>query len=289
MKNLLTITFLLWAFTSHSQLNKLMKGYTKMMGNSTGEIEFYADKALTQPLEKIEDGSMEFYAKAYIDKPAAKLCDNSTRLVMDMVFDNDRNIYRRGEDTGVKLAKVADNPGYWVMNIDFTNEDDASNLLKEFFSEATEKRIYPLTFEMSCPGKNKVLSEGKLDLDLTSGNGKYFDWVMEGQKDFTLADFVEDFKDDDLKQRVINDLSARHRVSVHQFKWGERVPYKGDDGLFYRRHTAIITYTETDGKCYKAGLSVFDASSNPSAYGFEYENDATFSNTEQIPCDRVNM
>lgn len=289
MKHLFTITLILLAFTSHSQLNKLVEKYAKVTGNAKGAMEFFSDEALTQPLDKIEDGVLTFYVKNNMDKQASRLCEYSERIVLRMTFDDDRNIYSKGVDTGQRLVKIASDPGFYVIKVDFSNEEHGHGILKETLNEATEQRNYSLTFEASCPGRNKVVSEGEINMDLTNGNDKYHSWIMEGREDFSLSNYKDGFKDDALKANVIKDLENRDGVTIHQFKWGERVPYVGDDLLYYRRHTAVVTYTDSDGTCFSAGLGIFDVSSNPSAYGYKYENDATYSNTEQIPCDRVNM
>lgn len=268
-------------------LKKAMSKYADATGNSTGGMEFYADEDLTQPITSVADGEFNFYVKATLNKNAARLCDNYSRAILDLRFDDSRNIYGDEIETGKPLIKTADDPGFLVYKIEMLDQDKG-DLVNEYISDATEKRIYPLGFKVFCPGKNKTVSEGEFKMDLTMGNDKYMEAFLDRYADYSF-DHTDDFKDDALKAVVKNHWKTLKGIEIVNFAWGERVPYRSDDGQYnIRRHSAVVTYVDSDdNKCYKSGLSVFDDAPWPST-DYKFDGGSTsLNNSVQIPCSNI--
>lgn len=268
-------------------LKKAMDKYNDATGGATGDMEFFADESLSQPINSIQDGDFVFYAKANINKNAAKLCSDYSRAVLEMRFDGTRNIYDDVLETGKPLVKSADDPGFISYKIDLLDQEKG-DLVDDYFTDLEEMKVYPLAFKVYCPGKNKTVSEGSFEIDFSMGNDKFVEAFLAEYADYSFT-HKDDFKDDQLKSEVINFYNTMRDVEIINFAWGERVPYTSDDGRYnIRRHSAVVTYVDgEDDKCYKAGMSVYDDAPWPSTdYTFD-ESSTALHNSTQIPCDRI--
>ncbi len=283
IKRLIYLLSILTVFTASAQ-SKLLDKVAAM--NAPEELEFYSDERLSSPISRITDGTMEFWVKAPITKGKASKAQEYTKVELNMSWDGRREVYRDVRDLGEKLTKVAKGKGYEVFKIELSNEDRADLFFN--YVEDSENAVVKLESQFrGGRNRNETLASGVLELDLTSGKEKYIEYLLSKNADYSF-DNTDAFKDDDLKTRVITDFENRWDIKIHQFAWGERVPYTGDDLKFYRRHTAGITYTGSDGTCYKAGVSVFDVSATPEG-PYSYGNDGSQFNPERIPCERAKL
>ena len=279
---------LMGALTAQNKLlQKAMSKYADATGNSTGTMEFFADEDLSEPLDQVSDGDFVFYVKAGLNKNAAKLCDDYSTAALTMRFDNSRDIYDDAVETSKPLANIADDPGFVSYKIDLL-DSEKGDLVDDYFTDLDENRVYPLTFTVYCPGKNKTVSEGEFAIDFSNGNEKFVAAFLSQQSDYSFT-ARDDFKDDQLKNEVIQFYQSIRDVEIVHFAWGERVPYRSDDGqLNIRRYSAAVTYVDgADNKCYKAGMSVYDEAPWPSTnYKFDGSS-AALHNSTQVPCDRI--
>jgi len=284
MVRILTYLLLTLCITTAFAQSKLLEKMAAM--NAADALEFYADENLSTPITSISDGTMEFYVKAPVSKGKANKAQNYTKVEFNMSWDGRREVYEDVRDLGVKLSSVAKGKGYETFKVEFSDEEKA-DLFFDYVEDAKNEVINLESEFRGGRNRNDVLAAGTIQLDLSGGKKKYIEYVLSKNSDYSF-DNTDAFQDDELKARVITDFENRWDIKIHQFAWGERVPYTGDDLRFYRRHTAGMTYTDDKGTCYKAGVSVFDvAATAESAY--VYENDGSQFNPERIPCDRVKM
>lgn len=283
-KLLVTIACLIILVPTQAQ-NKLLE---KMMAaQAPDEISFYSDEALTQEITKIESGAMGFYVKAPISKAKASKCKNYSEVILTLRWNDNRGVYDDFRDVGRKMSAVAKEEGYLKFKVDFADEEKAGLMMDYILN--SEKEEYTLVTRLKA-GQNRsvLMSAGSIAFDLTGGIEAYDNAELEKNANFVF-DASNGFKDDELKAQIIKDAETRWGHTVHQFSWGERVPYRDKDNLlYYRRQTASMTITDTNGDCYLAVFRFYDVTSDPSKYPYKYENDGTCGTVEKIPCGRVN-
>ena len=275
------------AVSQPKMLKAAMSKYAEATGNAAGGMQFFADEAMTQPIESISDGDFVFYVKAELNKSAAKLCDNYSRAVLELRFDDARDIYDDEIETNQPLYKTAEDPGFVTYKVELLDEEKG-DLVDDYFTDIAEKRVYALDLKVFCPGKNQTVSEGKFAIDFSMGNDQYVAAFLSKESDYSF-DEKDSFIDDELKNAVKSFYKTVRDTDIVNFAWGERVPYTSDDGRYnIRRHTAGVTYVDlNDQKCYRAGLSVYDDAPYPSTnYKFDGESAQLFNST-QIPCERI--
>lgn len=284
MKKLILMTVGIICLTQVHGQNKLLE---KMMAaQAPDELEFFADEAMSQPITSISDGTMEFFIKAPVTKAKASKAGNYTEVLLNLRWNGNRDVYSDFMDVGKKLSAISKSDGHILFRIDLTDMEK-SDLMWSYLQDASnEEVILESTFKGGA-NRGTLMAKGMITLDLTSGNDKYLAYRVNQNSDFAFA-ASDRFSDDELKQRVVRDLESRNEFEIHQFAWGERVTYRGDDLLYYRRQSASMTFTDSNGDCYHSSATAFEVSSDPSRFPYKYENDGRYNNAERIPCDRVN-
>lgn len=284
MKNFLVIVLMFVGANAVLGQSRLLEKAMSAMGPA--EIEFYADAAMTEKIDRIVDGQNEFYLKVPVKSKLAMECGNYTDTRVKMNYNNERGgVYEEVIEHGIKVSKVSkENNGYLTYSVDL--HDPVKADLWVYYLQEAEAKTYDLIFEVGG-GRNQItrLGEGTLTLDLTGGKDKFMAYQMGLKADFTF-DNTDAFVDNELKQVIKNHYANLKGITIYGFAWGERVPYT-EDMTNYRRHSAGVTYQNKEGKCYHAGLSVFTSTPYPrSDYKFDGES-AYLNNSEQVPCDRI--
>ena len=293
MKNLkviLTVLFVLGGFLSYSQLGAGL--INKIAGRTQEKVDpitFYEDEALNGSMEAINDGDTKFYVKVPLSKKnvlnvGGSYSENKNATIV--IESNGHEIYRKSKELDESLISIAKRGGYILFEIDL--EDENADLQGFLRGSSAEESELPVVVYAEVVMYKRV-AEGSFLMDLSNGKSKYMNLLLSEQSDYQFK-YEDEFKDDEHKKLAIEFLeSYRVGVDIGEFAWYFRDSESFEDGVYYQRYMAKVTYKSKDGQCFEAAVEYWK--SKPlSANNYVLENVALLSgNGIMIPCDRAGM